>query len=392
MRIILNLLPLKVGGGVQVALDFIQNAQNQSLGKQHEWLVVASDDTPFAEICSASNFQKSHIVKNNILSRAWFELFGCGRIVQGFQPNVVFTLFGVHWWGERTVPQVVGCAFPYLAYKDAINLWDSEPFFERVRLKASIWHNTRQLHNADAVVFETAVMAERTTRNLGLDIQKTHVVHPACSSLVTPKQSHSETAIRCSDLPDGYRILLIAGHSPHKNVFFLPRVAEVLKKRERMQDVVFVSTLAPEDSKTRLFLIDADQRDVASMIYNFGPVPQEGCAELYSAVDAVILPSRVESFSNTVAEAWTMKKPLLVSDLDWAREACGDGAQYFQYDDATNAARAIVDLRGGGNRSSQLIDAGKRMMGKYPTSAERFQQYMGVIEAHGMGKETANKG
>jgi glycosyltransferase involved in cell wall biosynthesis len=101
---------------------------------------------------------------------------------------------------------------------------------------------------------------------------------------------------------------------------------------------------------------------------------------------------RLESFSNTVAEAWTMGKPLLVSDLDWAREACGDGAHYFRYDDATDAAAAIVRLREDAAWRTRFIDAGKKMMATYPSSEERFLQYLRVIESRCARESGGKKG
>ena len=382
MKIMLNLLPLKVGGGVQVGLDFIENAKKLELGQKHEWLVVATKGTAFSNIRPGPNLRIARLVPDNILARIWFEYFGCRRLVREFNPDIIYTQFGVHWPGApRDIPHIVGCAFPYLAYPDGMKLWDGESPLKRLRLYASVWHNSRNLRRADEVIFETEVMARRTTRNLGLDPDKAHVVRPACSSLVRPGQRHAETADRCRALPRGFRILLIAGYSPHKNIFLLPRIAEVLKNTHGLNDTVFVTTLAPEHPKTSAFFADAAARGTQSMIYNFGPVSQDGCAELYSAVDAVILPSRLESFSNTVAEAWTMGKPLLVSDLDWAREACGDGAHYFRYDDATEAAAAIVLLRKDAASRARFIDAGKKMMATYPSSEERFLQYLRVIES-----------
>lgn len=117
------------------------------------------------------------------------------------------------------------------------------------------------------------------------------------------------------------------------------------------------------------------------MVFNMGPVPQQGCAEVYAEVDAVILPTRLESFSNTIAEAWSMRKPLLISDLDWSRGACGDGAIYFGYDDPEDAARKIVQMRRDATAVENLIDAGTAMLATYSTSEQRFLEYLSIIES-----------
>jgi glycosyltransferase involved in cell wall biosynthesis len=182
-------------------------------------------------------------------------------------------------------------------------------------------------------------------------------------------------------MPKKFRVLLISGFQKHKNIPLLPKIAAALKRQWAMDDVSFVITLPPQHDGTKQLIAEADSLNVDSMIYNFGPVPETGCAELYSAVDAVILPSAIESFSNTIAEAWSMRKPLLISDLDWARSACGDGAIYFNYNDPNDAASKIVQMRQDAAAVERLLEAGSRMLGTYSTSEQRFLEYLSIIES-----------
>jgi glycosyltransferase involved in cell wall biosynthesis len=379
LNIVVNFLPLKAGGGVQVGLDFIEQAKK--LGTHHLWSLVATKGTALAEVDPSDNVKVVKVVPRNVLARFWFEYIDCRRLVSALSADVVFTLFGPHWPGARRIPHLTGCAHPYLAYPQGVDLWRHESFVARSKLRASIWHNARCLKSASSVVFETHTMARRTTANLGLDSRKVHVVKPACSSLVHPDQQHPETATRCATLPGGYKVLFLSGYYPHKNFSLLPRAAQCLKEQHGIEDLSFIITLPHDLPATEALLRDAASRNVDHMLYNFGPVPQAGCAELYKRVDAVILPSSLESFSNTIAEAWTMRKPLLVSDLDWARDACGNGAAYITYDDAEDTAASIAALRGDPVRAAELIDAGTRARLGYPSSEQRFKGYQDLIQA-----------
>src|SRR5262249_30047247 len=118
----------------------------------------------------------------------------------------------------------------------------------------------------------------------------------------------------------------------------------------------------------------------------FGPVTQQGCAELYRACDAVILPSQLESFSNTIAESWTMGKPLLIGDLPWARALCGSAATYFSYASATSAAERILELREDPALCERLASCGRAQLAHYPTSEQRFRQYLDILERHAARK------
>jgi glycosyltransferase involved in cell wall biosynthesis len=116
------------------------------------------------------------------------------------------------------------------------------------------------------------------------------------------------------------------------------------------------------------------------MIVNIGPVEHIGIATLYDAIDAVILPSRLESFSNTIAEAWAMNKPLLISDLSWARSLCADAALYVTYCDVGDIADKICALRHSPGLRARLVDAGRTVLKTYPTARDRFMQYLRIIE------------
>jgi glycosyltransferase involved in cell wall biosynthesis len=147
-------------------------------------------------------------------------------------------------------------------------------------------------------------------------------------------------------------------------------------------DVVFVMTL-PEGSPHTIHILEESRKlGVQGKVVNLGPIPQEGCSEVYRSCNLVILPSQLESFSNSVVEAWTMQKPLLISDMDWARSSCGSGAAYFKYRDPYDAANQIQFIRNNSNYSAALIAEGKLMLSTYPTATERFKEYLSLIERH----------
>ena len=129
-------------------------------------------------------------------------------------------------------------------------------------------------------------------------------------------------------------------------------------------------------------MLIAQKLGIEKRILNVGPIPHEGCSEAYRACDLVILPSQLESFSNTIAEAWTMHKPLLISDIDWARSLCGTGAAYFQYLNPQSAAEQILRLRRDNAYYRHLVVEGERMLRTYPEPVDRFMQYLAIIEQH----------
>lgn len=83
MDIILNFIPLKQGGGVQVGLDFLNQAKQY--GRDHIWHVVVTENTPFSAYQYSDNIKLSAVIKNNIVSRLLFEYFGCKKLIGRIQ-------------------------------------------------------------------------------------------------------------------------------------------------------------------------------------------------------------------------------------------------------------------------------------------------------------------
>ena len=379
MDVLLNFLPLKSGGGLQVGLDFLEHAQRASA--QHRWFLVASEGTPLAHRRGASSVQVSKVVSRSTGARLWFETVGCRELLRRHRPAVIYTQFGTQWPGAADRVNVVGCAYSNLCYPE-IDFWQRLPTPQRQWRQARDRLRRRRVQQADAVIFETEDLAERGIHHLGLKPDRVHVVRASASTLVGPESRHLETAQRCETLPQGFRVLLLSVYHPNKNFEMLPRVAHALRQRAGDEDTVFIVTLPTQSSHWRDLAARASALGVADRLFNFGPVPQEGCAELYRACDAVILPSQLESFSNTIAEAWTLGRPLLTSDLPWARGLCADAAAYFEYDSANAAAERLCELRSDAAHREQLVEAGYRQLMRYPSSAQRFAGYMSILEQH----------
>jgi glycosyltransferase involved in cell wall biosynthesis len=379
MNVMLNFLPLKSGGGVQVGLDFL--AQARTVVSGHQWHLVATAGTPFAQVDEGTHIRLLKLVPRDLGARLWFESHGCRRFIRAIKPQVVYTLFGPQWPGAAATASVVGCAYSNLCYPE-VDFWRRLPPAERALRKLVDVGRRHRMRQAHAVIFETEDLADRAVRYLRLHPRHVHVVRPSISSLVSACAAHPQTAERCRALPPGFRVLLLSVYNANKNFDLLPKIAHALRRSGRRDDALFVVTLAHEAPQLRALMKSAHDLGVADRLYNFGPVPHAGCAELYRACDAVILPSRLESFSNTIAESWTMGKPLLLSDLPWARAQCGRGAIYFRYDDANDAAARIGELQADPGHRAQIVAAGAKQMAVYPSSEQRFRQHVEILERY----------
>src|SRR5690606_10997307 len=125
-----------------------------------------------------------------------------------------------------------------------------------------------------------------------------------------------------------FRFLTPSAYYPHKNLELIPSVLKALKQ-DGIQNVEFVLTLKPKDYMERI--------GYHPRIHNVGPVRPEECPALYQECDGLFLPTLAECFSASYPEAMKMEKPIVTTDLGFAKSICGMAALYFEPMDATAA-------------------------------------------------------
>jgi glycosyltransferase involved in cell wall biosynthesis len=206
------------------------------------------------------------------------------------------------------------------------------------------------------------------------------VVRPSPSATITPSHDHPGTRARCSKLPSGFRVLMLSGWHMNKGLEIVPRVASVLRDDHGITDCVFVLSVPEDHPRSADMRREAERLGVLNNLVFFGSVPQDGCAELYRATDATLLLSVLESFSNNIIESWTMGRPLLITDAEWAHELCGNAACYVQRDSERDIARGLAELIQNQPSRQRLVEQGYVMARSYPTLGEKTASYVRFIE------------
>lgn len=383
MNIVLNFIPLKQGGGVQIGLDFISNIGK--LGKNHEWYLVCSDGTPFATCQLPENCKRVRSVAKNLFSRLYFEFVESGKLVKEVNADVIYTQFGPQ-WPTRQVPQVVGCAYSNLFYPE-IDFWNGLSIIKKMERRIYDYVRRKKLQAADLVIFETPDLARRAVSQKIL--KKIHVsyVLPAVSGVADSSAKESGSPI-LRDFPGElkkkvagkFSLCCVSSYAKHKNIETLVDVLVELKLRTGKIDIVFILTLPEQNSKVMAIMRRAEEFGVAEGILNIGPVSYTSCADVYHAADAAILLSSLESFSNNIAEAWKFGKPLVINDRSWSRTLCEDAAIYVDQKNPQKIAEELLQLKEDSIYYRGLVVAGRRRLAEYPVSEERYKQYVSLIE------------
>lgn len=367
MKIIINTSNLYVGGGVQVALSFINELRSMAnLAEVHIFTSVIIDQQLdkssfpgnihfyLIEMSPASLKTRRKIVRK------------LDELERQIEPDVVFSVFGPTYWTPRA-RHLMGFALGWTINPQSV-AYDALPFLERMKMRLRsvyLLHHTRK--NADYYVIETEDARQKLSQIAGIDEEKIFVVGNTHNSL------YNEDGFKYFPLPekgeDEFRLITVSHNHPNKNLKIISKVVPYLKN----SNIKFFITIDKE-SYRQLF------SGLENTVINLGPVRSEDCPSLYEQCDAMFLPTLLETFSASYPEAMKMKLPILTSDLSFARDLCGDAALYFDPLNPEEIAQKILTLATNENLRQKLIDRGVDRLASYETARSRAEKYLQLCE------------
>jgi glycosyltransferase involved in cell wall biosynthesis len=141
------------------------------------------------------------------------------------------------------------------------------------------------------------------------------------------------------ELERATRFLCLSSFATHKNVTVLLDVAEILKSRGTKAEIVL--TLDETDGEVKTFLDRARARSLSDCILNAGVLDFREVSECLYACDALLLPTKLETFGMPYVESLSRSTPVLTSDLAFAQEICRTGTLFFDPDNPADIANTI---------------------------------------------------
>jgi glycosyltransferase involved in cell wall biosynthesis len=158
-----------------------------------------------------------------------------------------------------------------------------------------------------------------------------------------------------------FRLICLTRYYAHKN---LEIIVETFKRhKDCLRDVVVFLTIPCEQERESRWLLRAiDRFGLNDQIVNLGAIEQADVPNYFRNCHALLLPTLLESFSTTYLEAMHCGLPIMTSDLDFARDVCGEAALYFDPWSPSSVAEAIMRLRADSKLRSELAEAGRRQL------------------------------
>jgi glycosyltransferase involved in cell wall biosynthesis len=374
--IIINLVPIAAGGGLQNALSFLQQLPTvPELCDRAQ--VVCVHGSAIHQSCRVLGLDYV-AVKGGVFGRLAYELWLGRRIVRASRARLVFSLFGNAPINSGPVHRISGFAYSNIIQPE-IPFWDflrvHRRIFTKFKDKGRLWLARR----ADEIILETDYLRARS--EVGVFARKLlHVVRMEPSVLVLEARTNQVSRMRASNEP--FDILYLSGAHPNKRIHLLAPILCGLRERCAADGRALfrlVITL-PESAPYTFQIQDAfAKHNALDLLKNIGPVRPHDVGALLSQVNAIVNISLLESFSNNWVEAWAFGLPLITTDADWARASCGSSAIYI---DPTKPAEAVELLYGSltsERRLRELADAGYRQLEDLSRDGKKIDQYARIL-------------
>jgi glycosyltransferase involved in cell wall biosynthesis len=196
----------------------------------------------------------------------------------------------------------------------------------------------RAARHADALIAVSAVAMEDICETLDLSPDRFTVVHHGVEPIAPQDEPRAAETRASFNLGAGRVVLSLGAKRPHKNQALLVRAMPQLPDDVR---VVLAGHAEPYEADVRLL---AAELGVDGRVVFTEWVDDRALEGLWSVASVAAFPTLAEGFGLPVLEAMARGVPVAASDLPVFREIAGSWPLYFNPEDPSDAARAIVKL------------------------------------------------
>ncbi|MFD2965382.1 MULTISPECIES: glycosyltransferase [Olivibacter] len=370
MRIVINTSNIKQSGALQVTLSFIEELKNI---KKHAYLILLSsqvksqidmtsfpDNFRFVEVSFVPPFTKGYLSYRKELA----------ILINEENPDCVFSIFGPTYW-KPSIPHIYGFAYPWAINQDS-KFIKALPLKQWLKQRLEVAFKTFFMkREADLYVVETKDVKSRLTKHLSIPESQIEVVSNTFNHYFDSYKYEEQVKLIDREKGDEFRLLTVSSNFPHKNLSIIKDVSLELQNRG-YNNFHFYVTIPPKDG-TLLFGSNSN-------IHCLGTVKASECPRLYAECDAMFLPTQLECFTATYPEAMKMRKPIVTSNLDFAKAICGDAAMYFDPFSPKSIADILIRLKSDESVYKELVEKGLEILKTIPSAAERASQYISICE------------
>lgn len=367
-KIIINAANLKKGGALQVAASFVCEAAKIN---DIEFYVILGKAS--SKVISPSEFEGTKHLKFLTIdihpAESIFQFFKfrsrLSKIEAKIRPYGVISVFGPSYWKPEAL-HIVGFARPYIIYENTY-FFKVSKHGKKLRFKIlNRIHKYFFRKESSLYWTETIDSRQRLSEKIGKPLDHIVVATNNCSNFFRNANIKPFPGLPEKKAP---RLLYISSYYNHKGFEQIPPILN--KLAERNIEIELILTIDACNFE-RLFAAYPN-------VINLGQVEPQYCPYLYEVSDIVFAPTLLEVFSAIYPEAMYSQKPIVTTDLPFARNICGDAALYFDPASPEDAASKIQHLLNDPDLRNKLVAKGLERVGEFDLPEERFRKILDML-------------
>ena len=364
MKYLINGISAKVGGGKSVLNNFVNQLllDVEFLENRHITMII-----PY-------QFDYEHFPNHiniikipRLLSGSIFTFLSIILILPIFLKlkrfDVVFNLADIPI--PTATKQAMIFDWAFAIYEDQ-EIWKRMSFAERTYKKFKLKVFDTTLNYVDILMPQTEIAKARLEAKYKL---KDLIVIPNAVNLSALSRESNINRHR----DEKFVFYYLTHYYPHKNLEALLDFAD--KFRNILAGCEIVLTLDETNKKVQRLLKNIEIAELSDIVVNIGPIKFSNIASFYDRVDALIMPSLIESFSGSYVEAMSRGKCILTSDRDFAKFVCGDAALYFDPLNSCSIMLAVKKILGSQALRMNLIEKGNKRLDYFPDWPQVYLLY-----------------
>lgn len=344
-KILINGINNSSAGGKTVLLNFIKEISNYTNTFRIIILVSKTVENEVQKCITNTSVELIAIKKPNELESLYWYLFKIPQILKFKNIQLVLN-FGDIPIRTKSALQIIYFDWPHAIYPES-TVWKR---FSRVtwatkKIKLFIFKSLFKY--IDHIIAQT---------NTAVNRLKQFYPKNSYTVLNNPVShfSNEEEDVKISFLKSNFYLFFLTRYYEHKNLeSIIPLAKEIKKNGDNIK--ILITIEKNQGSGARKLLNKIVSNKLNEIIINVGQVSLAQVTSLYKKIDALFMPTLLESFSGTYVESMYFEKPILTSDLDFAKEICGNGAIYFNPFNTNEQLDAIKFISENNKEISKLI-------------------------------------
>lgn len=359
-KILIDCSPLSKGGGVQVAISTLSACLLDDFSMDYKFIIPRSIYKYLPD--HIKNKKNIYWVNKKTLFEKLKLILELYLICFEYKPDIVYTLFGPPYFKAFTV-HLVGFAVPLLIYPTIKEYRNYKMFIKN-------FIDIIFFKFSDFYIVETSTVKMRLKKVLNCDSKNIFILENSVNpELKKINSTNKET--------NKNQILIPSSYYAHKNLEIIIPIVDYISKYK--SDFKFILTIDNKEFKNKFF-IKFKNDNLHKYIINIGPQTLTNLAKYYLNSEIIFLPTLLECSTAVYPESFYFRKPLITSNLDFARELCGQAAIFCNPRDYIDCANKIIKLLDDNKLQKELINHGDKQLKNYLKNEKRISKLQIIFD------------